>query len=236
MRHKGYLALLGLPLGLSSMLLSGGSAQAAETSVAAAPSASCSTIAFAPPNPFGNVVGEGFNAGESVRVSAGGQVIGTAPANAATIATLSSVNLSAQSYSLQGLTSGKTASCAGMAATGTTPTPTGTEQNPTGTTGTAAAVRAAGYSDGKSDALNTCQSGRAVTTALELQQGPKTEEYFAGYRAGQLDAQSLSACVNKPATPPNQPNQANQPNQPNQPNVQNPNQRRGQGERRGGNR
>lgn len=198
---KRILVLLGLPLGASGLLLPGSPAQAAETAVSAAPSATCSTVADAPPNPFGSVAGSGFNAGEPVRFSADGQVIRDDRfATAGGTVGISGVNLSARNYTLLGKTSGAVASCAGM--TPPVTAPGGDTEPGGGGTGTPAALRAAGYSDGRADGLDTCTSGRPVSRALDLQQGARTEEYFAGYTQGKNDAQNLSACLNKATAQP----------------------------------
>lgn len=183
MHPKRYLALLGVPLGTSFMLIPGGSAQAAETSPSVAPSQACRALSTAPPNAFGNIVGSGFDGAENVRVSADGQVIATPTAAAGTVA-VNGVNLAARSYVLEGLTSGKVATCAGMALT--------PEKPGIGT------ARDEGRKDGLADGLAGCRLGRVVTDAQEDEEGPRNADYFAGYTAGKAEAKDRAACLNKP--------------------------------------
>ncbi|MFI8305121.1 hypothetical protein ACIF80_17050 [Streptomyces sp. NPDC085927] len=223
MRPKRYLALLGVPLGASFMLVPGGSAQAAEASPSVVPSAVCSAIADAPPNPFGGIRGSGFSPNEQVRISADGQTIRNPTANAAGIVGVSNISLTARSYTLVGRDSGITATCVGLAVT--TPTPT---DPATGTT----AVRDEGRRDGLADGLAGCRLGRVVTDAQEDEEGPRNADYFAGYTAGKAEALNRTACLNKPP-------QTTQPGQTDrdQQNGQNDRDRQGRGERdRGGNR
>ncbi|MFI8948312.1 hypothetical protein ACIGO6_17595 [Streptomyces sp. NPDC053750] len=195
MRPKRYLALLGVPLGASFMLYPVGSAQAAETSPSVTPSQVCRAQSTAPPNPFGNVVGSGFEGAEQVRVTADGQVIATPTAVAGVVA-VNGINLSARSYTLEGLTSGRAANCAGLAA----PTPTPTDPG-TGTGTTPTATRDEGRRDGLADGLAGCRLNRVVTDAQEDEEGPRNADYFAGYAAGKAEALNRTACLNRPQTP-----------------------------------
>ncbi|MBD0420560.1 hypothetical protein H0H10_15640 [Streptomyces sp. TRM S81-3] len=204
MRPKRYLALLGVPLGASFMLYPVGSAQAAEASPSVAPSQACRALALGPPTPSGNAVGNitanGFDGAEQVRVIADGQVIATASAVAGAVA-VNGITLSARSYTVEGLTSQRAATCPGPGPA--TPTPTGPATDPAAPAG-AAAVRAEGRRDGLADGLAGCRLGRVVTDAQEDEEGPRNEEYFAGYAAGKAEALNRAACLNRPATPPGQ--------------------------------
>lgn len=227
---KRIAVLLGLPLGASSLLLPGSPAQATEAAVSAAPSATCATVAFQPPNPFGSIVGEGFLPNENVRFSSGGQVVGNAAASAAGTATIGSVNLSAASISLQGTSSGRSASCAGMGPVTPPPVtpPPGTPPPgtpPPATPGERDQALAAGENDGDA----TCRQ----KVDLFKRNADKSPAFRADYATGfNNEVAATSGCAQMlaqirsglPATA-TQPGQTTQ--QPGQ------GQRRGQGERRG---
>ncbi|MCP3770054.1 MULTISPECIES: hypothetical protein [Streptomyces] len=190
MHPKRYLALLGVPLGASFLLIPSGSAQAAEASPSVAPGQTCRALSSAPPNPFGNIVGSGFNSAESVRVSADGQVIATRAASGGANfgeVSVNGVNLSARSYVLEGLSSGKVATCAGLTTTSPTQPP------PDGPVNT----RDEGRKDGLADGLAGCRQNRVVTDAQEDEEGPRNADYFAGYAVGKAEALNRAACLNK---------------------------------------
>ncbi|MFD4258823.1 hypothetical protein ACFWR9_14595 [Streptomyces sp. NPDC058534] len=202
MRPKHYLALLAVPLGASFMLYPSGSAQAAEASPSIAPSQVCNAVSTAPPNPFGQIRASGFDPGESVRVSADGQVISTPIATAATVGPpptpggvvgVFGISLTARSYVLEGLSSGKVATCPGLGQT-PPPPPDGPVTPPT----TPSDVRAEGRRDGLADGLASCRTGRTVTDAQDDEEGPRNAEYFAGYAAGKAEALDRTACTNRP--------------------------------------